>query len=141
MKVCSDCGETKPYSEYNKHQGKPDGYQYSCRGCRASYNRQHYIENRQKYLDSAKRNRGPRYTMHGLSDEEYAELVSSLGNVCAICTEREATVIDHDHMCCPGKFGCSFCVRGIICSRCNSALGLFGDSIEALKNAVAYLGG
>lgn len=48
-------------------------------------------------------------------------------------------VVDHDHTCCPGKRSCGRCVRGLLCNRCNRALGQFGDDIETLRRAVAYL--
>lgn len=39
--------------------------------------------------------------------------------------------IDHDHK--SGK------IRGLLCGKCNSAIGLFGDSINNLQNAINYL--
>lgn len=39
--------------------------------------------------------------------------------------------IDHDHDCCSGSTGCSGCIRGLLCTRCNMALG----AIEALHRA------
>lgn len=39
--------------------------------------------------------------------------------------------IDHDHV--TGK------IRGILCRTCNTALGAFGDNLEGLQLAVAYL--
>jgi hypothetical protein len=47
--------------------------------------------------------------------------------------------IDHDHACCPGRISCGKCIRGLLCNRCNRALGLLGDSIELLKKMIAYL--
>jgi len=32
-KFCSRCGNKKPFSEFNKNYGKPDGYNYSCKEC------------------------------------------------------------------------------------------------------------
>ena len=29
--------------------------------------------------------------------------------------------------------------RGLLCKQCNSAIGLFGDSIDLLENAISYL--
>lgn len=33
-KVCSDCGQMKPVSEFNMHKATPDGYEKRCRACR-----------------------------------------------------------------------------------------------------------
>lgn len=39
--------------------------------------------------------------------------------------------IDHDHL--------TLEIRGVLCSRCNAAIGMAGDSIETLERLVAYL--
>lgn len=55
-------------------------------------------------------------------------------NKCEICGEKEnkkKLCIDHNHE--TGE------LRGILCSKCNSALGLFKDNIENLKKAIEYL--
>lgn len=36
MKKCTRCGETKPFSEYMRRLGSPDGYRGQCRVCRKS---------------------------------------------------------------------------------------------------------
>lgn len=33
--------------------------------------------------------------------------------------------VEHDHACCPGLKSCGKCVRGVVCNRCNTALGLY----------------
>lgn len=64
--------------------------------------------------------------------------------MCAICKTRESGVrnfhVDHDHACCPfqGK-SCGKCVRGILCVRCNQALGMFEDDTVRVAAALAYL--
>ena len=50
-------------------------------------------------------------------------------------------VVDHDHSCCPGNDSntCGNCVRGILCSNCNSGAGLLGDSSLKLRGLADYL--
>jgi hypothetical protein len=47
--------------------------------------------------------------------------------------------VDHDHACCPGGSSCGKCVRGLLCSTCNSALGLLGEDTGTLHRAAGYL--
>jgi len=67
------------------------------------------------------------------------------GDVCAICLKPETKhhslvlKIDHDHACCSGNQSCGKCVRGLLCSSCNRALGLFGDDPSVLQAAITYL--
>jgi Recombination endonuclease VII len=67
---------------------------------------------------------------------------------CAICRKEEigtyrgkikSLAVDHDHSCCSGKKSCGRCVRGLLCQRCNRALGMLLESIPILKNAIRYL--
>lgn len=69
---------------------------------------------------------------YGITVEFYKnELERQQGN-CKICSEKMATPnVDHDHK--TGAF------RGLLCSRCNTAIGLFRDSRSNLLSAVAYL--
>lgn len=60
---------------------------------------------------------------YGISADEYAALLETQGDGCAICgassygTQGLRLHIDHDHACC--KTGCRECVRGILCAGCN----------------------
>lgn len=72
---------------------------------------------------------------YGLTPEQYDAFVANAGS-CPIC-HRVFTdvrpVLDHDH-----KTGA---VRGVLCSSCNAALGLFEDDWERMHCAVQYLFG
>lgn len=70
-------------------------------------------------------------------------MFSTQGNACARCktTETKQWCIDHDHNCCPGRFSCGKCIRGILCKSCNTFLKGLEDSLESgtLTEDIAYL--
>ena len=87
-----------------------------------------------------------RYSRHqqiyGVDFEALNEVQQGL---CAICGNpqkaghMERLSVDHDHSCCPYGKSCGKCVRGLLCSGCNSGLGYFQDSPELLARAIIYL--
>jgi hypothetical protein len=68
---------------------------------------------------------------------DYEALLTAQGHRCAICgrakgnDEGDRLFVDHDHA--------TGAIRGLLCNRCNSALGYFGDSAKRLRRAAAYL--
>lgn len=58
-------------------------------------------------------------------------LADMVGNACEICQSQAELEVDHDHV--TGRY------RGLLCGRCNRALGLLGDSPELLARAALYL--
>jgi hypothetical protein len=82
--------------------------------------------------------RGELRRRYGMTVEQFETLFVLQGNRCAIChvdkpTTKKGWVVDHDHV--TGK------VRGILCGKCNSAIGYLGDSPALLNRAAKYLGG
>lgn len=77
---------------------------------------------------------------YNLSREDMEKLID---RPCAICGEKDLTPhLDHDHSCCAGggyADKCGKCVRGVLCSHCNKALGLFQDDPERMRAAAEYL--
>ena len=60
------------------------------------------------------------------------EIIKSQNNKCKICnSDMLKPVIDHCHK--TGKF------RGVICSKCNTGIGMLNDSLQTLESAVEYL--
>ena len=73
-------------------------------------------------------------TAYGLSVEELDAMLARQGGRCAICRDEPGDRrlgVDHDHA--TGR------VRGLLCPRCNMALGLFRDNADALRAAAGYL--
>jgi hypothetical protein len=75
---------------------------------------------------------GERARRYGLSLADYRALEKRQGNACAICRKvTRVLCIDHCHV--TGR------VRGLLCRRCNSALGFYADDQRLLRAALAYL--
>lgn len=74
-----------------------------------------------------------RKSEYGITSEEYDSFFKKQGGRCAICnqTSKRRLAIDHCH---DRGF-----VRGLLCSNCNTGLGLFRDSPERLRNAALYI--
>lgn len=75
---------------------------------------------------------------YGISVDNYEAMLATQNGKCAICGSpnpgvagRKHFTIDHDHA--------TGGVRGLLCMRCNSALGLFQENPEILEQAVLYL--
>jgi hypothetical protein len=83
---------------------------------------------------------------HNITSKQYFELLDRQDRKCAIC---EVTVddfgknfhVDHDHSCCPGKYSCGECIRGLLCSNCNTAVGLLNENLDTIMKAHQYLQG
>lgn len=84
------------------------------------------------------------WSTYKLSWERYSHFLQVQNNKCAICKTSDIGRnsrfdIDHDHYCCPGRKSCGECVRGLLCSSCNSILAVFGDDFERIRSAIEYL--
>ena len=71
----------------------------------------------------------------GITLDHRDEMLNAQGGGCAICGTKnwsiKGPVIDHDH-----KTGT---IRGILCSKCNTGLGMFGDDPVRVLKSAAYL--
>ena len=122
-RVCYLCGVEKPIEKFGKKKKFAMGYDYECRDC-------HNQKARQKNIE----------TNFGITMTEFGAMEKAQGGGCAICGRQERRTrrgrlarlaVDHDHE--TGE------VRGLLCARCNAAIGLFDDELQILENAVEYL--
>lgn len=80
-----------------------------------------------------------RLKKYGITLEEKTAYLKIQNNVCPICgkkpdeTAHGQLYVDHDHK--NGK------IRGLLCEKCNFALGHFDDDVERMKRAIMYLEG
>lgn len=119
-KQCSFCNESKVATEFHRNRHGSDGLSSLCRSC--------------------KRDIWYEYEF-GITKAEYDAIASRQGGRCAVCHNPEVAkhsngdvkllAVDHNHE--------TGMVRGLLCSQCNRGLGMFADSPDILRSALAYL--
>lgn len=82
----------------------------------------------------------------GLNRREWDAIFDAQGRCCAICRRTDpggnGWHTDHDHSCCAAsRSTCGKCLRGILCSGCNTGIGLLRDDPDILNSAATYLRG
>lgn len=80
---------------------------------------------------------------YGLSLDARTRILVTQNGKCAICgiveTEENFLHVDHDHQCCPSNTSCGRCIRGLLCSKCNRALGMINDDLEIAQLLSEYV--
>jgi len=134
-KTCSKCQVSKGLSEFFSRGGKEKHLLKSaCKECMIKMRGEWGQENRDRVRELNKQSwekAGRRYKRRNITEAQWLEKVAEQNGVCAICKEEDELVIDHNHL--TNEF------RGALCRNCNRAIGLLGDSISVLQNAVEYL--
>jgi len=95
-------------------------------------------EERIKYLNKEK------FKYHYLNENTFRGIIEKQNYVCAICGKtnkhfNKDLYIDHDHSCCPKNKSCEKCFRALLCTKCNSALGLANDDVKLLQKMIDYI--
>lgn len=131
-KICGCCKTKKvlnAFSPSSQGSGNVSGW---CRIC----------ENNNKKTKYKSRIRNSNLKKYNLTNKSYLELLEKQEYKCKICGVLEIHApgvgaspgilcVDHDHK--TNK------VRGLLCSHCNTGLGLFFDDVSNLQNAITYL--
>jgi hypothetical protein len=151
-----DCGTVRPVAEHSLVRGKslscgclsnhhprpqatchPDRPHWARGLCNQCW-RAWYCQNRRDRTEHlAKRaitERRERIIRKGLTPQEYAILLKQQGGLCAICRRPPGIrrlAIDTDHS--------NRAVRGLLCTSCNNAIGVLGDTANSVHRAVKYL--
>ena len=53
MKVCGKCKQLKEEIEFHHNPSKKDGLATMCKSCRKIYHREHYLKNKNDYIERA----------------------------------------------------------------------------------------
>ena len=146
-KPCRKCGNTERYASANKpcvkcvkenskrrhENGKTRADKQKNREKVNAYNRERYhaLSPEEKRM----RLRRQLLATYGMTPEDYDNKLSSQNGVCALCKKKCPTgkplAVDHNHD--TGE------VRGLLCTNCNTGIGLFYERIDLFEAAVLYL--
>lgn len=154
LKLCQIHGELRSidlYKQFSRYKDKKYPY-YQCKHCIKIKKKRLYDLNpekhiafskatQKKYRNKVMKRQNEYHITKYMTLNEYELLLTLQKNKCAICKNEETAKhqngkikrlsIDHKHE--NGK------VRGLLCGKCNTAIGLLGDSIKLLKSAIKYL--
>lgn len=142
MKTCTKCGETKPCSGFSKNRDGVRGpiLHSQCRACRSALALQWFHDNKERHKDN--KHRWTLMKSYGLTPDQYDAMLAEQGGVCAICGHDEPG--EHGRTGTKFRLSVDHChdtgrVRGLLCQKCNRAVGLLGDNVDLLRKAIDYL--
>lgn len=129
-KLCPKCRTLKLVEEFGLNKSRADGRNGWCKLCRCEAVK----DGTHKQDRSPERMRRQLLKRHGLSPEDYQKMFDEQEGRCEICGNPPgptALHIDHNHN--TGQ------IRGLLCSNCNTGLGMLQESVDNLEAAVVYL--
>lgn len=156
-KICIKCKKTKNIEEFNqKSKGSATRKSY-CKECQSEYNKQYRSKHldkanavkRQYYKDNIEKERLRNKNYHkrypyrfykkcyGITIEQKKEMILKQNYKCLSCgtdlklLKDKKVHIDHDHT--TNK------IRGILCSNCNTALGLLNENFDNAIKLSEYI--
>jgi hypothetical protein len=132
-KRCPKCTEYKPLKHFHIDNTSKHGVRAICKRCTNASIRKQY---KQGKIYTAEKQAYYRKRNYGIDDMTYQAMFEAQGGLCAICHQPEIAKkgtlsVDHSHV--TGE------IRGLLCYKCNSALGGLDDDIERVRNLLLYL--
>jgi hypothetical protein len=166
VKKCNQCNRRKSFDKFYKRHDSPDGHQYKCKDCIAGYLGARNYEAKYDHIKltcSTCKIEKSKYDFYpdkrqstgfrpqckdcnrntvlkkkfGITLQQYEDMLQSQNFGCAICQlqwSRSMDIrfhVDHNHS--------TGTVRGILCSNCNTALGLLKENESIFHRALQYL--
>lgn len=144
MKKCSQCALLKPLDNFYNEPRVKDGKQARCKICHKKITETYRKNNPDIYRKASLKHwnalnnykKQERWIKrYGINAQDYKQMFDKQNGVCKICKQscvsRRFLSVDHCHK--TGK------VRGLLCVKCNTALGMLNDNIEYFTAAIKYL--
>lgn len=128
-KVCSICKKRRLIKFFCKNMASRDKLNCACKRC-VAYRQACKPRTRQQQRHSDLKRQ------YGITLREYNDLLKKQKGGCALCgktskQQGKALAVDHNHK--TNK------IRGILCSKCNTGIGMLGDTYAQVAKAAKYL--
>lgn len=143
-KICRRCLVKKPIDQFSVSKQGVRGpiYRTDCKACCAERARAWGKSNPERHARTVFAYNLK--TIYGMTIEEYEKMLFDQDGKCAICREPEKMRKSPNST--PFRMSVDHChsggqIRGLLCNRCNRALGLLGDDVNILRAAISYLEG
>ena len=144
MKICNRCGKEKPIKEFREQKGR-NTRRSNCRECDTARHAEWRVKNKEhlrkynqnRYIKNTDRWASHIWRKYKMKPEDYQNLLKSQGDKCAICGNQNP----HHKQ---GRFNIDHChktgvIRGLLCWRCNVAIGKMEDNPSRLRKAAKYI--
>ena len=93
LRRCGRCGESKPLADFAWRRKRRQQRDSFCRPCRSAYGREHYLANKQRYVDNAAQVR-----KKTILERTRWLLDYFASNPCVECGETDPVVLEFDHV-------------------------------------------
>jgi hypothetical protein len=93
LRRCGRCGESKPLDNFAWRRKERGQRHNMCRPCHAAYHREHYLANKQRYVDQARERKQALRIERTKFLFEYFET-----HPCEDCGESDPVVLEFDHL-------------------------------------------
>lgn len=143
MKYCPRCKEIKSLQDFSTMRVR-SGVASHCKSCSNVLSKERNAtpkaqqQRKQQYQRDKRQRRD--YLLRksfDISIEEYEQMLQRQGGMCLICQKPEQSnktlAVDHCHT--TGR------VRGLLCGKCNPAIGFLGDDVQIAERIISYLKG
>ena len=149
MRVCKRCGIKRSYVDFHIVKECRGGRRPVCKFCIREQQKKRYDSNtkfacaRQRKWNALNKQTIRQMNLkkqYGITLEQYNTMFIFQGGVCLVCGRPETASrngkvknlsVDHNHV--------TDKIRGLLCQKCNSALGLLEDNPVIIKSLLEYI--
>ena len=144
-KECTRCRHIKPLTDFTRCRDNIDGVSCYCRNCTSELRKVYVSRNKKKIaLQRAIKAKTPAERIgvwrrhlkkkYGISVAQYDILLKRQNSCCGMCGTPQAQLKNRLGVDKVGNW-----IRGLLCNKCKTAIGLLGGSLQRVEKVYWYL--